>query len=75
MDVSLKKNLPPPTCYRCHKTRHKAPDCPDKYNIRMSSVEELEMEIMVRRDIMKIAWNQRRILYWTMSERHALAVH
>ena len=55
MDVRLKKNMPPPpTCYRCHKTRHKAPDCPDKYNIRMSSVEELEMEIMVRRDKAKI---------------------
>ena len=48
-DVGLKKNPPPPTCYRCHKTGHKAPDCPDKYDIRMSSVEELEMEIMVRR--------------------------
>ena len=56
MDVRLKKNPPPPppTCYRCHKTGHKAPDCPDKYDIRMSSVEELEMEMMVRRDIMKI---------------------
>ena len=54
MDVRLKKNPPPPTCYRCHKTGHKAPDCPDKYDIRMSSVEELEMEIMVRRDTMKI---------------------
>ena len=53
-DVGLKKNPPPPTCYRCHKTRHKAPNCPDKYNIRMSSVEELEMEIMVRRDVMKV---------------------
>ena len=52
-DVGLKKNPPPPTCYRCHKTRHKAPNCPDKYDIRMSSVEELEMEIMVRRDVMK----------------------
>ena len=54
MDVGLKKNLPPPTCYRCRKTGHKAPNCPDKYNIRMSSVEELEMEIMVRRDTTKI---------------------
>ena len=53
-DVGLKKNPPPPTCYRCHKTGHKAPDCPDKYDIRMSSVEELEMEIMVRRDVMKM---------------------
>ena len=54
MDVRLKKNPPPPTCYRCHKTGHKAPDCPDKYDIRMLFVEELEMEIMVRRDVMKM---------------------
>ena len=54
MDAGLKKNPPPPTCYRCHKAGHKAPDCPDKYDIRMSSVEELEMEIMVRRDAAKI---------------------
>ena len=54
MDAGLKKNLPAPTCYRCHKTRHKAPNCPNKYDTRMSSIEELEMEIMVRRDTEKI---------------------
>ena len=54
MDAGLKKNPPAPTCYRCYKTGHKAPDCPDKYDIRMSSVEEMEMEIMVRRDTAKI---------------------
>ena len=54
MDTRLKKNSPALTCYRCHKTRHKAPNCPDKYDIRMSSIEELEMEIIVRRDTAKI---------------------
>ena len=55
LDPRLKKNLPPSTCYRCQKTGHRAPDCPNRYDIRMSSLEELEMEIMVRRDMEKIA--------------------
>ena len=55
LDPELKRNLLPPTCYRCRKTRHRAPDCPDKYDIRTSSLEELEMEIMARKDMEKIA--------------------
>ena len=55
LDPGLKKSLPPSTCYRCRKTGHRAPDCPDRYDIRTSSLEELEMEIMVRRDMAKIA--------------------
>ena len=39
------------TCYRCHKTGHK---CPDKHDIRTLSVEELEMEIMVRKDMARM---------------------
>ena len=37
----LKKNLLPSTCYRCRKTRHRAPDCPDRHDIRTLSLEEL----------------------------------
>ena len=55
LDPGLKKNLLPPTCYRCRKTGHRAPDCPNKYDIRTSSLEELEMEIMARKDMEKIA--------------------
>ena len=52
IDTRLKRE--PPTCYRCRRTGHRAPDCPDKYNIRTLSLEELEMEIMARKDMEKI---------------------
>ena len=55
VNLDLKKNLLPPTCYRCRKTGHRAPDCPNKYDIRTLSLEELEMEIMARKDMGKIA--------------------
>ena len=48
-DAGLKRNALPPTCYRCQKTRHRAPDCPDRYDIRTLSLEELEMEIWLER--------------------------
>ena len=46
IDSGLKKNLFPSTCYRCWKTGHRAPDCPNRYDIRTSSLEELKMEIV-----------------------------
>ena len=55
LDPGLKKSLLPSTCYRCQKTGHRAPNCPDRHDIRTSSLEELEMEIMVRRDMTTIA--------------------
>ena len=55
LDPGFKKNPPPSTCYKCWKTGHRAPDCPDRYDIRTSSLEELEMEIMVRKDMAKVA--------------------
>ena len=54
LDPGLKGNLLPLTCYRCRKTGHRAPECPDKYDIRTSSLEELEIEIMARKDMEKI---------------------
>ena len=54
-ETGLKKDPPLPICYRCRKTSHRVLDCPDKYDIRTSSLEELEMEIMVRKDMEKIA--------------------
>ena len=53
-DPGLKKSPLPSTCYRCPKTRHRAPNCLDRHDIRTSSLEELKMEIMVRRDMTKI---------------------
>ena len=53
MDIDTSRGKDPITltCYRCHRTGHKAPDCPLKLDIRTSSVEELEMALMVRKDM------------------------
>ena len=53
IDARFKKELP--TCYRCRKIGHTAPDCPDRHDVRTLSVEELEMALMVKRDTEKIA--------------------
>ena len=45
IDTGQKKNLTPPTCYRCYKSGHKALDCLKRSNV---TVEELEMELMNR---------------------------
>ena len=36
IDAGLKKNLAPPTCYRCRKTRHRAPDTSKHQRLRRS---------------------------------------
>ena len=41
-------------CYRCHKPGHLATDCPQKHDIRTLSVEEIEMALMVKKDMVKI---------------------
>ena len=50
IDASWEKNITPLTCYRCHKSGHKALDFPKRFNIRLLTVEELEMELMNRKD-------------------------
>ena len=50
IDAGQKRNPAPPTCYRCHKSGHKAPDCPERFDVRLLTVEELEMELMNRKD-------------------------
>ena len=53
IDAGWKKNPPLSTCYRCHKVRHKAPDCLLKFDIRELTLKELQIEVMVRMDL---AW-------------------
>ena len=54
IDAAQKKNPLLSTCYRCHKVGHKAPDCPLKFDIRELTLEELQMEVMVRMDLAQI---------------------
>ena len=54
IDAGRKKSPLLLTCYRCYKTRHKAPDCPSRFNIRELTLEELQMEVMARMDIARI---------------------
>ena len=49
-NAGQKRNPTPLTCYRCHQPGHKALDCPQRFDIRLLTVEELEMELMNRKD-------------------------
>ena len=55
MDAGLyqKKNPALITCYWCGESRHKVPDCPLNFNIQSWSMEEIEMELMARKDLAK----------------------
>ena len=41
-------------CYQCHQPGHKVPDCPLNFDIRTMTIEELEMELMVKKDMAKV---------------------
>ena len=56
MDIDARQKKSPLllTCYRCHKTGHKALDCPLRFDIRELTLEELQMEVMAQMDIARI---------------------
>ena len=54
IDRGWRKNLISLTCYWCHQPSHKVPDCPLNFDIRLMTIEELEMELMVKKDMAKV---------------------
>ena len=46
-----RKNLIYLTCYQCQQPGHKVLDYPLNFDIRLMTIEELEMELMVKRDM------------------------
>ena len=53
IDTSRKKTVVVPSCYKCGEPGHKVPDCPLRFDIRSWTTEELEMELMTRKDLAK----------------------
>ena len=55
IDVGWRKN---PTslllCYQCHQLGHMVSDCPLNFDIRTMTIEEIEMELMVKKDMARV---------------------
>ena len=54
IDANRKKAVVALSCYKCGGPGHKASDCPLRFDIRSWTIEELEMELMVRKDLAKV---------------------
>ena len=55
IDGGQQRNQASLTCSQCHQPRHKVPDCPLNFNIRSMTIEEVEMELAVKRDMAWVA--------------------
>ena len=52
MDIDVnQKKISVINCYKCGAPGHKASDCPLQFDIRHWTMEELEAELMARRDL------------------------
>ena len=52
MDIDVnRKKISIVNCYKCGAPGHKASDCPLQFDIRHWTMEELEAELMARRDL------------------------
>ena len=52
MDIDVnRKKISVVNCYKCGAPGHKASDCPLRFDTRHWTMEELEAELMARRDL------------------------
>jgi hypothetical protein len=42
IDAAKRKTISSALCFRCGKSGHYAKECPDRYDVRMLSVDELQ---------------------------------
>ena len=54
IDANRRKAIAILNCYKCGGPGHKASDCPLRFDIRSWTIKELEMELMVRKDLVKV---------------------
>ena len=48
VDASQKRDALPLTCYRCKKPGHKSPECPQRFDVRTFTIQDLESELAER---------------------------
>ena len=51
IDRGRQKNQTSLTCFRCHQHGHTAPNCSLNFDIRSMTIEEVEMELAIKRDM------------------------
>ena len=48
VDASQKRDALPLSCYRCKKPGHKSPECPQRFDVRTFTIQDLESELAER---------------------------